>query len=134
MLPEWFELRKKVETSKSGLHGADLSYAKLMHADLSDANLKQADLSDAYLMRANLAGADLREADLSRAIISEADLKGADLEGAELCDAYLNGADLSGVRNLTCDQLELANFDRETKFPENIIITWDADGGWECGD
>ena len=91
MLPEWLEIRIKVETTKSDLKGADLSHYKLMQAKLDHADLEEADLSFAYLLRADLRGANLREADLTSAVLSEADLNGADLTDAELTDAYLHG-------------------------------------------
>ena len=107
------------------LQGADLSYAKLMGVNLSNANLKEADLSDTYLIRANLVGANLMDADMTRSVLSEADLSGANLDGAELMDAYLHGTNLSEVKNLTCDQIDLAYVDHDTKFPDYINIFWD---------
>ncbi len=132
MLEEWLLYREKIQNSKDSLVGADLSTAKLMRIDLSNGNLSQADLSCAYLIRSNLSGANLQNADLSEAVLSESNLTGADLEGAELTDAYLNGADLSGAKNLTCDQVEFAIIDRDTKFPDYLKIVWDADGNFEC--
>ena len=69
---------------------------------------------------------------MTGAVLSEANLKGANLEGAELEDAFLHGADLTNVVNLTCDQLDLANFDNETKFPEYIQIDWSSDKTFTC--
>ena len=132
MLEEWLLYREKIQNSKHDLVGADLSTAKLMRIDLSNGNLSQADLSCAYLIRSNLSGANLQNADLSEAVLSESNLTGADLEGAELTDAYLNGADLSGAKNLTCDQVEFAIIDKDTKFPDYLKIVWDADGNFEC--
>ena len=132
MLPEWIEKLKKIERAKNDLHGADLSYAKLMGVNLSNANLKEADLSDTYLIRANLVGANLMDADMTRSILSEADLSGANLDGAELMDAYLHGTNLSEVKNLTCDQIDLAYVDHDTKFPDYINISWDSHGNCHC--
>ena len=112
MLPEWILFRKKIEGSKHDLQGARLGYAKLMEADLAGADLRGADLSTAYLIRANLSGADLDDADLE--------------------DAYLSGADLTDVSNLTCDQIELANFDEDTRFPDYIQITWTSEKNCTC--
>ena len=72
------------------------------------------------------------EADLTQAVLSEANLSDADLEGAELMDSYLHGANLKGVVHLTCDQIELANFDKDTVFPDYITIHWTEDGYCEC--
>ena len=132
MLPEWTIFIKEIEAKKPNLQGADLGNKKLMGIDLSGADLTDADLSIAYLIRANMKDANLTNADLTGAVLSEANLKGANLDGVELEDAYLHGADLSSVSNLTCDQLELANFDKETRFPEYIQLTWDSDENFSC--
>jgi len=131
MLEEWLLHRKEVEDNKHDLAGADLSTAKLMRAELAHANLEGADLSSAYLIRANLAGANLKDADLDSAVLSEANLAGADLAGADLTDTYLNGADLAGVRNLTCDQVEMAIIDTETRFPDYIEVSWTTASNFE---
>jgi uncharacterized protein YjbI with pentapeptide repeats len=94
----------------ANLDGADLSGADLSNATLSGASLGsaivtkgvggtlfQTDLSGANLSSAGLSGADLNGADLSNATLSGADLSGADLNGADLSGAELNGADLSGA-------------------------------------
>jgi uncharacterized protein YjbI with pentapeptide repeats len=132
MLEEWLLYREKIQNSKDNLIGADLCSAKLMRIDLSNGNLSQADLSCAYLIRANLSGANLQDADLSDAVLSESNLTEANLEGADLTDTYLNGADLRGAKNLTCDQVEFAIIDKDTKFPDYMNIVWDADGNFEC--
>ena len=132
MLPEWIIFIKEVEAKKPNLQGADLGNRKLIGANLAGADLTDADLSLAYLIRANLSKANLTNADLSGAVLSEANLKEANLNGVDLEDAYLNGADLSGVSNLTCEQLELANFDKETRFPDHTQISWDSEGNFTC--
>jgi uncharacterized protein YjbI with pentapeptide repeats len=134
MLEEWLLKKKEIEDSKDTLNGADLCYAKLMEAKLSDANLEEADLTAAYLIRADLSGANLSGADLTQAVLSEANLSGADMNEAELTDTFLNGANLKGVLNLTCDQIELANFDKDTVFPSYIKIKWANDRICECVD
>ena len=132
MLPEWVILKKEIEAKKPNLQGVDLGNQKLMGINLEGADLTDADLSIAYLIRANLSEANLTNADLSGAVLSEANLKGANLNGAELEDAYLNGADLTNVSNLTCDQLDLANFDKETLFPDYIKISWSSGESFDC--
>ena len=69
-------------------------------ADLSEANLRWADLSVADLSEANLRGADLRWASLSGADLRGANLRGADLSVANLSGADLRGANLSGAKNI----------------------------------
>jgi uncharacterized protein YjbI with pentapeptide repeats len=132
MLEEWAEILNKVVARKDDLEGADLSYHKLMKAQLQGAKLSGADLSFSYLMQADLSGADLSEVDFNSAVLSEANLNGANLEDADFTDAYLCGVDLSQVLNLTCDQLELANLDRDTRLPDYIQITWVSDTVFEC--
>ncbi|MDP7058130.1 MAG: pentapeptide repeat-containing protein [Nitrospinaceae bacterium] len=127
MLPEWIVFIKEVEGKKPNLQGASLGNTKLMGVDLAGADLTEADLSIAYLIRADLREANLTNADLRGAVISEANLRGADLKGADLEDAFLSGTDLTGVSNLTCDQIELANFDKETRFPDYIQISWNTE-------
>ena len=132
MLPEWRIFIKEIEAKKPDLKGVALGNKKLMGVHLEGADLTDADLSIAYLIRANLSESNLTNADLSGAVLSEANLKGANLSGAELEDAYLHGADLTSVSNLTCDQLELANFDKETRFPDYIQMNWSAGESFDC--
>ena len=132
MLPEWRLFIKEVEGKKENLQGADLGNKKLMGVNLAGADLTDADLSISYLIKADLSKANLTNADLTGAVISEANLKGANLEGAELDDAFLHGADLTDVVNLTCNQIDLAYFDNETKFPEYIQINRSSDKTFTC--
>lgn len=79
-------------------------------ADLIGARLRQAALRGANLRGAYLIGADLRAADLR-----EADLLGADLRNADV-----SGADLTGVLFLTQFQLNAAQGDGTTRFPDAL--------------
>ena len=132
MLPEWRLFIKEIEGKKENLQGADLGNKKLMGANLTGADLTDADLSISYLIKADLSKANLTNADMTGSVMSEANLVGANLDGTELEDAFLHGADLTGVVNLTCDQLDLANFDNETQFPEYIQIDWNPDKTFTC--
>ena len=132
MLPEWVIFIKEIEAKKPNLQGASLGNTKLIGANLSGSDLTDADLSIAYLIRANLSKVDLTNADLSGAVLSEANLQGANLKDTDLEETYLNGADLTGASNLTCDQLDLTNFDKDTRFPEYIQISWSPDGNFTC--
>jgi len=132
MLEDWILKKKEIEDSKNSLQGADLCNAKLMQAKLDGASLEDADLTAAYLIKADLSGANLSRADLTQAVLSEADLSGVDFEDTELTDTFLNGANLKGALNLTCDQLDLANYDKDTIFPDYIKIKWSPDGYCEC--
>ena len=132
MLEDWILRKKQIEDSKNNLQGADLCNAKLMQAKLKGACLEDADLTAAYLIKADLSEANLSRADLTQAVLSEANLSGADFEDTELTDTFLNGANLKGALNLTCDQLDLANYDKDTIFPDYINIKWSPDGYCEC--
>ena len=132
MLEDWILRKKEIEDSKNNLQGADLCNAKLMQAKLDGASLEDADLTAAYLIKADLSGANLSRADLTQSVLIEADLSGVDFEETELTDTFLNGANLKGALNLTCDQLDLANYDRDTIFPDYIKIKWSPEGYCEC--
>ncbi|EAC3455801.1 pentapeptide repeat-containing protein [Listeria monocytogenes] len=80
---------------------ADLSFANLRNANLSDANLRSADLRSANLRNANLSDADLRHTDLRHANLRCADLSDADLRHTDLTDANLNWVNWQDVRGLT---------------------------------
>ncbi len=83
-------------------------------------------------MQADLTGADLSGVDFTSAVLSEATLNSANLEDADFTEAYLCGVDLSQTLNLTCDQMELAFLDRETKLHDYIQIKWLSDSAFEC--
>jgi hypothetical protein len=80
-------------------------------ADLAWACLADADLSNADLSASNLSHADLRNANLS----------GANLLVTDLNDAHLVGARFTHVRNLTADQLRAARYDSTTQLDEHIV-------------
>jgi hypothetical protein len=71
---------------------ADLSYADLRGANLSDADLSFAILSSSDLSCSNLRRANLRDADLSCSNLRRANLSGANLSGVDLRSANLSGA------------------------------------------
>ena len=122
--PEHLDLRQ------TNLSGANLTRANLFAANLSGANLSGADLivanlSAAYLPRADLSAAYLAGADLSRANLAGANLLGARLYGVDLSNVNLSGASLYGVdlsrtQNLTQEQLEQAEGNKNTKLPPDL--------------
>lgn len=144
------------------INGANLSRANLRNASFFKANLKsvilvEANLSDAKLRKANLAEANLNNTNLECTDLIEANLRGAHLICAKLykaalCKANLNkatliqtdflatdlsrsdlsGANLSFAKNLTCNQINSAKIDRETKLPDYIKVTWAEDGTPSC--
>jgi uncharacterized protein YjbI with pentapeptide repeats len=100
------------ELRRANLRGANLRGANLSSAILNEAILEEAILEEANLLytklrsanlnRANLSDADLRS-DLRDADLRGADLRGADLHGAELHGANLIGAELHGAGLIGAD-------------------------------
>jgi pentapeptide repeat protein len=79
-----------------------------------------ADLAGARLRKAVLRGANLRGAYLIGADLRLADLRLADLLGADLRNADVSGADLRDVLFLTQFQLNAAQGDQATRFPDTL--------------
>ena len=116
--------RANLESSQVDLAdftGADLVQANLSEANLAGASLVKASLTRAILVKANLKDAVLTGADLEDAVLTEAILVGANLEGAILIRSKLKGANLLGVKNLEWIQLENAEYDETTIFPDNLL-------------
>lgn len=130
------------------IKGVNLKYVILNEVNLYKANLMSADLRRASLKRATLRGADLRRANLKRADFNwanltlvnlcgtnlykanliSADLFGANLSGAKITGAKLSKANLKEAKNLTCEQINSADIDGETKVPEYMEKIWDDKG------
>ena len=73
-------------------------FAFRLYLNTRKTHLRRADLSFLDLSGTNLSGANLREASLIRADLTGANLTNADLSGADLSGARLGGADLTGAR------------------------------------
>jgi uncharacterized protein YjbI with pentapeptide repeats len=112
----WREREQEEPFITPDLSGADLSRARLSHANFARANL-----SEAILSWADLALANLREAILTRANLSRANLIRAILKGG-----YLFEADLSGVLALEVD-LSWARL-TEAKLSEAILTRANLSG------
>ena len=125
-------LKEAIEKLKENLEGSplynldlsaiDLSRARLDGADLTNAKLNEADLSEAGLINVSLNGSDLRGANLFKAKLFLANLTKADLRGANL----------KHVKNLTCDQIQSAVIDKNTRLPDYIYLTGSPDSSYEC--
>ena len=128
---------------------ANLAYAYLAEANLTDANLGGAYLAYANLTDANLKGANLKGANLAYAYLTDAHLKGANLKGAYLTDANLTGAYLANAdladanlkgAYLAYADLAYANLTdahlKGAKWHDGILITrapiqiYNLPGGW----
>jgi hypothetical protein len=82
---------------------------------------RAADLIGASLRGATLRGANLRGAYLISADLRDADLRTADLLGTDLRNANISGADLRDVVFLTQFQLNAAQGDAKTRFPDALV-------------
>ena len=121
---------RSADLSYARLSGADLTNgylslvnlfaADLRHAKLAWAFLPRADLREACFEGADLTGVDLRNADLTGARLIGAQLAKADLHQANLSKADLRNADLSEVKNLTQRQVDVARTDSSTRLPNGI--------------
>ena len=92
---------RKADLSYTKLIGADLrnvnlSFADLRCANLGHAKLSAANLSDSNLLLANLELADLSSANLSNANMTRTDLTAANLKNANLVNARLIHTTLTG--------------------------------------
>lgn len=143
-----------------GFGGADLSYASMINADLSDASLSRSKLVHCDLRAVNLKNARLSEADLSGSIFTRAkllssDLKMSNVDGTnfELADmqgsrllgiknfkkakwvgADIRGLDLRGaylVRRYIADENYLYEFQASSKLHRVIYLVWSATS--DCG-
>jgi uncharacterized protein YjbI with pentapeptide repeats len=146
------------DLGSANLQGANLADANLQGADLGSANLQGADLRNANLQNANLGtslldslfeakgakgGANLQNANLEGVNLQGADLRNANLQGANLGtpsfpgnllgEAAKRGANLQNARNLTQEQLDVANGDDRTLLPEGLTrpVHWSKAEGNE---
>ena len=78
-------------------------------------------------MGTGLGKADLRNANLSGAQLVLSNLDNANLEGADL-----RGATLYRAKNVTCEQIESAIIDKDTRLPDYIEITGSPDSTYQC--
>ena len=98
--------------------GADLSYANLKRA-----NLSQIKKGGGYLFGADLSEANLRNSELYTSIFDNANLSYADLSGADLRRANFSGANLQEIVYNEKTQWLEATYNEKTKFPENFEPT-----------
>ena len=127
---------------KSILHnakliGADLTKARLNESILINADLSNAILREASLIQADLQGANLRNANLISTKLNFSNLRKADFSNAnffkaDLSNVILNGANLVSVINITCDQIESAVIDKNTRLPNYITFTGSPGSAYEC--
>lgn len=102
----------------ANLDSADLQFADLFGADLSDTNLRSANLQFA-----DLTGTDLRNAFLTSADLKFADLFGANLKNANLRDAFLISTDLK-FADLSGTDLQFADL-RDANLRNAFLISAD---------
>ncbi|HEX8738235.1 MAG TPA: pentapeptide repeat-containing protein [Pyrinomonadaceae bacterium] len=107
------------------LSGANLRYADLRNAHLSDTNFIVVNLRQANLSFADVSDVIFNEADLSNADLSGADLRNAifdptSLYGTDFTSADLRGAKLGTSLGLTFEQIKEAIIDEETELPVDL--------------
>jgi hypothetical protein len=102
------------------LTGADLSFSIIIDTRLTSANLTGANLTGANLYRANLSGASLKSLFLDDVSRDNVTFYTTILSGANLREASLDGADLVYAFGLTCEQVESAWIDEQTRLPEEL--------------
>lgn len=96
--PGWTQVHYDLtgaDLSEMSLNRADLSYARLDGANLTNVFLIQADLDRSELPDANLSGAYLQSATFLGAFLDRATLTDACFVDADLTDAHLSSADLT---------------------------------------
>jgi uncharacterized protein YjbI with pentapeptide repeats len=81
----------------------------------------------ANLIFVNFGNANLRGANLERAYLQDAHFNNTNLRKANL-----KGANLNRARNLTCDQIESAFIDKNTRLPDYITLTGSPESAYEC--
>jgi len=116
----WKANLQKAQLGEANLQEADLGEANLQEAHLLEANLQKAILWKANLQKADLWKANLQKANLGEANLQDADLLGANLQDADLRKANLKGANLKEAKGLTAEQLDLADWDEITHWPEGF--------------
>ncbi len=120
---------QKAQLGLANLQEANLGQANLQEADLGEANLQKAILLKANLQKADLWKANLQKAQLGEANLQEADLLGANLQEADLRKANLKGANLKEAKGLTPEQVDGADWDEITHWPEGFTPPQRRDGG-----
>jgi uncharacterized protein YjbI with pentapeptide repeats len=88
----YIEYKRNLNLERAQLSNARLNHAELFKANFTTANLENADLTHANLNEATLSGANLRGAILHTSQIKSASLILADLQGADLSNANLVGS------------------------------------------
>ena len=85
---------------------------------LKEYNFKETDLSGSLIDNSDLEFANLRKANLFGA-----DLRLTNLDSASFYNTDLRSANLQKTKNLTCNQLQIANVDSETILPNYLKIS-----------
>ncbi len=135
-----YRIAPKANLQSSMLAGAMLWDSQLEEADLREANLKAAILGSGNLRRANLQSANLQgvragksnfelanfqnaslsEADFRMANFRDANLQSVDLQDVILENTDIYQADLRGARNITVDQIKLAQNWEYAKYDDDF--------------
>jgi uncharacterized protein YjbI with pentapeptide repeats len=125
--PTNFSCKNLMKGKGLNLIGLNLVNSNLYHADLRETNLSHTSLMQSFLGNVNFGNANLRGANLEGA-----NLTAAHFENTNLRKANLKGANLDRVSNLTCDQIESAVIDKNTRLPDYITLTGSLESAYEC--
>ena len=85
---------------------------KLHNLNLENSNLEDVNLTSSSISQTNLKNINFQNGILKNSILKNVNLKGANLKGANLNLSY----------NLTCDQIESAIIDKNTRLPDYILL------------
>ena len=116
----------------TNLTKARLNESILINADLSNSILREASLSQADLQGASLRNANLISTKLNFSNLSKADFSNANFFKADLINVILNGANLVSGVNITCDQIESAVIDKNTRLPDYILLDRSSSSTFSC--
>jgi len=104
---------------------ADLPYANLHHANLTNTDFSFANLYGVNFKIANLSFANLTNADLEESILAYASFFGANLDSANIAEANMfyadfSNADLSNLENWESAFWLAARYNANTIFPDGM--------------
>jgi uncharacterized protein YjbI with pentapeptide repeats len=125
--PSTFSCKNLMKGKGLNLIGLNLANSNLYSADLRETNLSHTNLIQAFLDNVNFDNANLMGTNLERA-----DLRGAHFDNTNLRKANLKGTNLNKTHNLTCDQIESAVIDKNTRLPNYITLTGSPGSAYEC--
>ena len=74
----------------------------------------------------------MQDTDLSNTNLSEANLKAVNFKNIKLTKSDLRGTRLDHALNITCEQIQSATIDQNTRLPDYILITGNPEKKYNC--